>query len=55
MSLSETIRTSFNQILMANGTEIINTKTNNKFIGLVTSGDFAAEFTEGDQETELSF
>ena len=54
MSLNDTIRTTFYTILENNGTEVTNLKTNKKFIALVTSGDFIAQFTESDQDNELS-
>ena len=54
MSLAETIRNNFLQIIAENGTQVTNTKTNKNFIGLVSSGDFSASFLESDQDTELS-
>lgn len=54
MSLTDTISNSFTQILTDNGTTITNKKSGNTFIGLVTSGDFIAAFTESDQDNELS-
>jgi hypothetical protein len=55
MNLKETIKTSFQHILLHNGTSILNKTNNHEFVGLITSGDYIAAFTEGDQETELDF
>jgi hypothetical protein len=54
MNLKDTIAYSFIQIITDNGTEVTNTKTNETFTALVSSGDFMADFTHGDQDTELN-
>lgn len=53
-NLHTVISNSFLQILAENGTEVMNTKTNKVFNALLTSGDFVADFTIGDQFTEES-
>lgn len=50
MSLAETIKSNFQQILNDNGTIVTNSRTEQDFTALISSGDFMADFTEGDQE-----
>ena len=45
MSLEEVIKDNFNQILMTEGVEVMNTTENKSFYGLVSSGELNAVFT----------
>lgn len=53
-ALQEAILNSFMCVLQDNGTVVTNTKTGHTFTALVSSGDFMADFTISDQETEES-
>lgn len=52
--LRETIKGQFATILAENGSEVENVNKSKKFNALISSGDFVAAFTLGDQDTELS-
>lgn len=54
MTISDTITASFRHKLDEGGIDIRNTKTDAIIRALVTSGDFIADFTLGDQDTEES-
>lgn len=52
MTLRDTIASAFKSKIDECGIEVSNTKKGSSFMALFTAGDFMADFTLGDQDTE---